>query len=77
MGVFLLAAAFTVLPDSVDVGFVGSGSAMGAVAGGLWAYFLGYPLDAIVAQGAIGALMLGAGAGLFWLVGLSGLELVK
>jgi hypothetical protein len=75
--VLRIAVDFTVLPDSVDASFIGTGSAVGAVAGGLWAYFLGYSLEQIVAQGAFGALVLGAGAGMFWLMGLQGLELLK
>jgi hypothetical protein len=70
------AVDFTLLPQPVDAGIVGSGSAIGAVIGGTWSFLLGYSLDDMVAHGALFALALGA-AGLYWLLGLSALELVR
>ena len=60
---------FTLLPHPVDAGIVGSGSAIGAVLGGLWAFFLGYSLEQIVAQSALIAIGFGALAALVWVVG--------
>ena len=48
-----LAVNFVLLPNQVDVGFVGSGSAVGA----------------IVAQGALIAIGFGAVAAIVWLIG--------
>jgi hypothetical protein len=64
-----MAVDFSLLPDRVDPSIVGSGSAIGAVVGGLWAYFLGYSLNEIVSQGALVALLFGALAVLAWLFG--------
>jgi hypothetical protein len=70
-----LAVDFFLVPHHVDVGFVGSGSAIGAVLGGLFAFFLGYPLEQIVAQGALIAIGFGALAAIVWLIGC-GVEFV-
>ena len=67
-----IAVEFTFLPDRVEVGFVGTGTAIGGVLGGLWAYLLGYSLEQIANQAAIVAVVVGTIAGLFWLLGLSG-----
>ena len=72
-----MAVEFTFLPDPLDIGFIGTGSSVGGVVGGLWAYFLGYSLDQIVIQAAGAAVALGTCAGVLWLLGLSGLELVS
>jgi hypothetical protein len=72
-----MAVEFTFLPDPVDLGFIGTGSAVGGVMGGLWAFFLGYPLDQISTHAAGAAVALGACAAVLWLLGLSGLELAS
>jgi hypothetical protein len=68
------AVEFTFLPDPVDVGFIGSGSAVGGVAGGLFAYARGYLPEEIAGEAAITAVIAGAWAGVVWLLGLSGVE---
>jgi hypothetical protein len=72
-----MAVEFTFLPDPVDIGFIGIGSSVGAVFGGAWAFFLGYSLDEIATHAAGAAVALGACAGVLWLLGLGGLELVS
>jgi hypothetical protein len=70
----LAAAEFTLLPDPVDVGFVGTGSAVGGVAGGMLAYAHGYAADEIVSAAALAAVIGGASFALWWLLGLTGVE---
>jgi uncharacterized BrkB/YihY/UPF0761 family membrane protein len=73
--VFTLAAIeFRFLPNPVDVGFVGTGSALGAVVVGLIAWLRGEDLQGIAEQGAVGGLVGGIVACVVWLGGLSGVE---
>jgi hypothetical protein len=71
----LLGVQFTFLPDPVDMGFVGTGTAVGGVLAGLWAYLRGLPLDEGATQAANGALAIGVAACAVWIMGMMGLEL--
>lgn len=64
---------FTVLPNPVDIGFVGTGSALGAVLVGLFEYFVRVsPLEQTAQRSALGGLAFGAVALCVWASGLMG-----
>ena len=73
MGAMRMAVEFRFLPDPVDIGLIGEGSAVGGVVDGLWAYFLGYSLEQIATHAAGAAIAFGVLAAAVWLTGLSGL----
>jgi hypothetical protein len=70
-----LAVEFTFLPDPVDMGFVGTGSAVGGVVGGLLAYVSGFTLEETATQAGNGALAIGTVACVIWVMGMFGLQL--
>jgi hypothetical protein len=74
--VWLVFAAqeFRFLPNPVDVGFVGTGSALGGVALGFLAYSRVATPDEIAAEAAMGAMAFGIVACIIWLAGLAGLR---
>jgi hypothetical protein len=72
-----LAVEYTFLPDPVDVGFLGTGSAVGGVIGGLWAYFFGYSLEDVAKDAALASMAAGGAAAGLWLLGLIGLDLLS
>jgi hypothetical protein len=72
-----VATSYQLVPNEIDASFVGAVSAVGAVAGGFWAYLLGYSLDDIAAQGAFGALAFGFAATAIWMLGLLGVDLLE
>jgi hypothetical protein len=69
-----LGVEFTFLPDPVDIGFVGTGSALGAVALGLMGWVRAREPAEIAEDAALGALALGIVAFLVWFLGLVGLQ---
>jgi hypothetical protein len=74
-GVLLPAAVkFTFLPDTVDIGFVGTGSAVGALLVTLIAWVLLYDPPEIAEKAAIGGLGGGIVAFTIWITGLLGLQ---
>jgi hypothetical protein len=76
MGAFLpLAVEFTFLPDPVDIGFVGTGSAVGGVIGGLLAFMSGLSLEETATQAGNAAVGVGTFALAIWAMGMFGLEL--
>ncbi|MEA2408061.1 MAG: hypothetical protein QOE69_2180 [Thermoleophilaceae bacterium] len=70
-----LAVQFTFLPDPVDMGFVGTGSAVGAVLAGLVAYVSGLTLEETATQAGNGAVAVGTAAMAIWVLGMLGLQL--
>ena len=75
----LIGVEFTFLPDPVDIGFIGTGSALGAVVVGLteWTreWTAGYvSLAQISERAAVGGLLVGMVACIVWVAGLSGVE---
>ena len=73
----LVAVEFTFLPDPVDIGFIGTGSALGAVVSGLTEWTRGSGTASLVQiseRAALGGLMGGMVACIVWLGGISGVE---
>jgi hypothetical protein len=66
-----IAVSFTVLPDPIDVGIVGSGSAVGGVIAGLLGYFRGGGWEDVAGAATKGALLLGTLALIGWLCALA------
>lgn len=66
---------FRLLPNPLDIGFVGSGSALGAVLAGLFEYFFrGSTLPHTAQRSALGGLAFGTVAFIIWAAGLIGLQ---
>jgi hypothetical protein len=70
-----LAVEFTFLPNPVDIGFVGTGSAVGGVVGGLLAFMSGLDLEETATQAGNAAVAVGTFALTIWAMGMLGLEL--
>lgn len=70
-----LAVEFTFLPNRVDIGFVGTGSALGGVIGGLLAFMGGLNLEETATQAGNAAVGVGTFALVVWALGMFGLEL--
>jgi hypothetical protein len=71
---FPIGVAFTFLPDPVDIGFVGTGSALGAVLAGFASWVYGDQVEDVAQTAANGALALGTIALVTWLSGLAGVR---
>lgn len=69
-----LGAKFSFLPETVDIGFVGTGTALGAIVLGLIAWVRVKPASAILQDAGLGGLVGGIVALIIWLAGISGVE---
>ena len=69
-----LAVRFTFLPESVDIGFVGTGSAVGALLVTLIAWWRGFDYVEIAEKAGVGGLGGGVVACGIWATGLLGVE---
>jgi hypothetical protein len=67
-----LGVEFVFLPEPVDIGFIGSGSAVGAVVIGVVSWARYRPVPMIAQDAAFGAIGFGIVALIVWIFGLAG-----